>query len=115
GGERGTRGVTSVAAREEAAVAAPRTWLDRFVSAVPLLSVFLWLCILYAWEAHNHASPWLFSDELELSQLSRAIAETGHAARRGQPHSFDTLYAYLLAPAWRIRSVTEAYAVVQYI
>jgi hypothetical protein len=107
--------VTTVAAREEAAPAPSTTWLDRAVAAVPLLSVFFWLCILYAWEAHNHASPWLFSDELELTQLSRAIAETGHAARRGQPHSFDTLYAYVIAPAWRIHSTSEAYAVVKYI
>jgi hypothetical protein len=106
--------VTSVAAPEEAA-AARRTWLDRIVAAVPLLSVFLWLCMLYAWEVRNHPSPWLFSDELELSQLSRAIAETGHAARRGEPHYFDTLYAYVLAPAWRLGSVGDAYAVVKYI
>jgi hypothetical protein len=103
-----------VAAREEAAPT-PRTWLDRLISAVPLLSVFFWLCILYVWEAHNHPTPWLFSDELELSQLSRAISETGHAARRGQPHSFDTLYAYLVAPAWRIHATSQAYAVVKYV
>src|SRR5207249_6487408 len=65
-----------------------RSWLDRIVAAVPLLSVFLWLCMLYAWEVRNHPSPWLFSDELEFSQLSRSIAETGHAARRGEPHYF---------------------------
>jgi hypothetical protein len=106
--------VTSVAAPEEAA-AVPRTWLDRVVAAVPLLSIFLWLCMLYAWQVRNHASPWLFSDELELSQLSRAIAATGHAARRGEPHSFDTLYAYVLAPAWRLGSVGDAYALVKYI
>jgi hypothetical protein len=106
--------VTSVAAPEEAA-AAPRTWVDRIVAAVPLLSVFLWLCMLYAWQARNHASPWLFSDELEFSQLSRSIAETGHAARRGDPHYFDTLYVYVLAPAWRLASVGDAYAVVKYI
>ena len=106
--------MTSIAAPEEAA-AVPRTWLDRVVAAVPLLSVFLWLCMLYAWQAHNHASPWLFTDELELSQLSRAIAETGHAARRGQAHGFDTLYTYLTAPAWRLSSVGDAYAVVKYI
>jgi hypothetical protein len=106
--------VTSVAAPGEAA-AAPRTWIDRVLAVVPLLSVFLWLCMLYAWEVRNHASPWLFTDELELSQLSRAIAETGHAARRGEPHAFDTLYAYVIAPAWRLASIGDAYAVVKYI
>ena len=106
--------MTSVAAPGEAA-AAPRTWLDRVLAAVPLLSVFLWLCMLYAWQVHNHSTPWLFTDELELSQLSRAIAATGHAARRGEPHSFDTLYAYVIAPAWRLASIGNAYAVVKYI
>jgi hypothetical protein len=106
--------VTTIAAPEEAA-AAPRTRLDRIVAAVPLLSIFLWLCMLYAWQARNHATPWLFTDELELSQLSRAIADTGHAARRGESHGFNTLYAYLIAPAWRLDSVGDAYAVVKYI
>ena len=68
-----------------------RTFADRLLAAVPLLSIFLWLSIFYAVEAWAHQTPWLFGDELELSQLSRAIAATGHAARRGEPHSFDTL------------------------
>ena len=78
---------------------AERTFVDRLLAAVPLLSIFLWLCIVYAVEAWAHSTPWLFTDELELSQLSRAIAATGHAARRGDPHSFDTLWTYVLAPA----------------
>src|SRR5439155_1414204 len=85
------------------AVAAPsRTWLDRISAALPLATVFFWLCVVYGVEAWLHGTPWLFTDELELTQLSRAIAATGHAARRGYPHSFDTLYTYLLAPAWWI-------------
>ena len=64
-----------------------RTWLDRLYSALPLTTVFIWLVALYAWQSWHHSSPWLFTDELELSQLSRSIADTGHAARRGQPHS----------------------------
>src|SRR6266536_2741428 len=94
---------------------AERTFADRLLAAVPLLSIFLWLCIIYAVEAWAHATPWLFGDELELTQLSRAIAATGHAARRGEPHSFDTLWAYLIAPAWRIDNVHTAYATVKYI
>jgi hypothetical protein len=94
---------------------AERTFVDRLLAAVPLLSVFLWLCIVYAVEAWAHATPWLFTDELELSQLSRAIAATGHAARRGDPHSFDTLWTYVLAPAWRIQDTATAYATVKYI
>jgi hypothetical protein len=93
---------------------AVRTFADRLLAAVPLLSIFLWLCIVYAVEAWAHATPWLFGDELELSQLSRAIAATGDAARRGEPHSFDTLWTYVMAPAWRIHDVHTAYATVKY-
>jgi hypothetical protein len=92
-----------------------RTFADRLLAAVPLLSIFLWLSILYAIEAWAHQTPWLFGDELELTQLSRAIAATGHAARRGDPHSFDTLWTYVTAPAWRIHNVHTAYATVKYL
>jgi hypothetical protein len=106
--------VSAVAARGEAAPA-PRTWLDRLLSAVPLASVFIWLCLVYAWEARGHASPWIFTDELELTQISRSIADTGQAARRGEPYFFQTLYAYVLAPAWLISSTETAYEVAKYI
>src|SRR3954468_24329827 len=92
-----------------------RTFADRLLAAVPLLSIFLWLSIFYAVEAWAHSTPWLFGDELELTQLSRAIALTGHAARRGEPHSFDTLWTYVMAPAWRIHDVHTAYATVKYL
>jgi uncharacterized membrane protein len=99
------------------AQAAPveRTLADRLLAAVPLASVFLWLCIVYAVEAWAHATPWLFGDELELTQLSRSIAETGHAARRGEPHSFNTLWTYVLAPAWLIDDLHTAYTTVKYV
>lgn len=100
-----------------APLAAPgeRTWLDRLYTALPLTTVFIWLVALYAWQSWHHSSPWLFTDELELSQLSRSIADTGQAARRGQPHFFETLYAYVTAPAWWIGSTAQAYDVVRYI
>src|SRR2546423_1675925 len=90
-----------------------RTLADRLLAAVPLLSIFLWLTIVYAVEAWAHGTPWLFGDELELTQLSRAIADTGHAARRGAPHSFDTLWTYVMAPAWLIDNVHTAYSTVK--
>jgi hypothetical protein len=94
---------------------AERTFADRVLAAVPLLSIFLWLCIVYAIEAWAHGTPWLFGDELELSQLSHSIADTGHAARRGEPHSFNTLWSYVIAPAWLIDNLHTAYATVKYI
>jgi hypothetical protein len=105
----------SLAAPRARAAETDRTWADRFLAAFPLLAIFFWLCVVYAWEAWRHGSPWLFGDELELSQLSRAIAETGRAARRGQPHSFDSLYTYFIAPAWRIGNVQHAYDAVKYL
>jgi hypothetical protein len=103
----------SVATAQPAPV--ERTLADRLLAAVPLASVFLWLCIVYAIEAWAHATPWLFGDELELTQLSRSIADTGHAARRGESHSFNTLWTYVLAPAWLIDDVHTAYTTVKYV
>jgi hypothetical protein len=98
------------------AVAAPsRTWLDRISAALPLATVFFWLCVVYGVEAWLHGTPWLFTDELEMTQLSRSIAATGHAARRGDPHSFGTLYTFLLAPAWWIHGAESAYSAAKYI
>ena len=92
-----------------------RATADHILAAFPLLSVFFWLGAVYAWQAWRHGSPWLFTDELQFTQLSRAIAETGHAARRGEPHSFDTLYTYLTAPAWKLSSVHHAYDAIRYL
>jgi hypothetical protein len=94
---------------------AERTWADRVIAVIPLASIFLWLCIVYALEAWAHATPWLFGDELELTQLSRSIADTGHAARRGEPHSFNTLWTYVMAPAWLIDNLHTAYSTVKYL
>jgi hypothetical protein len=105
--------VTATTARVRTAEA--RRVGDRVLAAFPLLSVFFWLGAVYAWQVWRHGSPWLFTDELQLTQLSRAIAETGRAARRGQPHSFDTLYTYLTAPAWRLSSVHAAYNTIRYL
>jgi hypothetical protein len=106
---------TEVSVATAPAAAAERTLADRLVAAVPLLTVFFWLCIVYAVEAWTHGTPWLFGDELELTQLSRSIADTGHAARRGEPHSFDTLWTFVLAPAWLIDDVHSAYATIKYL
>jgi hypothetical protein len=90
-------------------------WFDRVYRAIPLATVFVALLALYAWEAARHSSPWLFTDELELSQISRAIEATGHGARRGEPYFWQTLYTWLIAPAWAIKSTSTAYAVVKYL
>ena len=88
----------------------PPDFFSRFQSALPLLIVYFALAALYAWQASRRPVPTIFTDELELTQLSRAIAETGEAARRGVPYSHPTLVAYLLAPVWWLGSTSAAYA-----
>src|SRR5262249_36479503 len=89
--------------------AVSRRLLVALGTALPLLTIFVWLCLLYGWEAWGNASPWLVTDEFERAQLSRAVAMTGHEAIRTVPHPFDTLYVYLIAPAWWIHDTTRAY------
>jgi hypothetical protein len=91
------------------------TRIDRLYRAIPLATAFLWLCVLYGWQTRGHVTPWLFTDELKLAQISRSISETGHAAERGHPSGFETLYAYLLAPFWKIGDVATAYATIKYV
>ena len=103
-------------AREAEARAVPeRTFNDRVIAVLPLASVYVWLCIVFLVEAWNRVTPWLFTDELELTQLSRSIATTGHAARRGEAHSFDSLYTVMTAPIWLIHDVAQAYSGVKYL
>lgn len=83
-------------------------------TALVLLGSYAALSALYLWQAMHRGTPTLFTDELELSQLSRAISETGHAALRGATRPFPGLSAYLLAPWWWIDDVGTAYAGIKY-
>jgi hypothetical protein len=99
---------TAPAAREARTVGGGRRNGIAIVAGVGILVLAFYLV-----EASLRRSPWLFTDELEWSQLSRAIASTGHAARRGESHSFESLYSYLIAPAWWIHSTSAAYSAVK--
>ncbi len=94
---------------------AGRSWLDRLYAFIPVASVFLWLCLLYAWQARGHRTPWLFGDELQFRQLSNSIWDTGRAARRGEAHGFQTLYTYVTAPAWAFHDMHQAYSTAKFI
>jgi hypothetical protein len=108
--------VSAVATPRRAGTARPRlTAVDRLLAAVPLASIYLWLSIVYCIEAWKRTTPWLFTDELEMTQISRAIAATGHAARRGEPYKFRSLYTYLIAPLWWINDVANAFSAVKYV
>ena len=80
----------------------------RLGPAIPLLVVYFALTALYAWQASRRLVPTIFIDEIEMGQLSRAIAETGEAARRGEPYGMATLVAYALAPVWWLGSTSTA-------
>lgn len=89
--------------------------LDRLLAAFPAIALGLTILIFYGVEAWLRKTPWVFTDELEWSQLSRSVAETGHTARRGQPITFKSLYAFLIAPFWLIHSTATAYSAIKYL
>ena len=91
------------------------TFADRLLAAAPLASIYLWLSIIYCFEAWKRITPWLFTDELEMTQISRAIADTGHPARRGAPYHFRSLYTIMIAPFWYIDDVAKAYSTIKYV
>ncbi len=84
--------------------------LARLQKAIPLLVVYFALAALYAWQASNRPVPTIFTDEGEMAQLSRAIAHTGAAARRGVPYGLASLVAYFLAPVWWLGTTAAQYS-----
>jgi hypothetical protein len=97
------------------ATAARRERDTRLGVAFVLGVAYLALGALYAWQASQRLSPTIFVDEIELAQISRSIAETGSPARRGEPFVMQTLYSYVLAPAWWIDDVERAWEAVKLI
>ena len=94
---------------------AERSLLDRYLAVIPFVIATIAVLSLLFWEASIRKSPTIFTDELEWSQLSRAIAASGHAARRGEPFAYKSLYAYLIAPGWWIHSTSSAYTAIKYL
>ena len=78
------------------------TLADRLLAAVPLASIYIALCMVYVVGAWKRVTPWLFTDELEMTQLSRSIAATGRAARRGSACSASTPSSWR---RWLIRTL----------
>ena len=68
---------------------------------------------VYVWQASRHPTPWLFSDEIEYAQISRAIAETGTPARRGVEYWGAGLFPWLIAPFWWFDNLQTAYSAVK--
>jgi hypothetical protein len=95
--------------------ARPRTALDLFLDAVPFATAALIVLAILFWEAATRSSPTVFVDELKWAQLSRSIADTGHAALRGEPSSFKSLYPYLIAPLWWFHATQTSYTAIKYV
>jgi hypothetical protein len=81
---------------------------------LPLLVVYFAFSAYYVWQAWRRDTPAIFTDELELTQISRAIADTGRPARREVAYHFTTLYPWLTAPAWWLHPTKEAFDTVKY-
>ena len=77
--------MTTVSVEQPRAEPNRRSLVDRLLAALPAVALGLVVLSFYAVEAWSRKTPWVFSDELEWTQLSRSIARTGQAARRGEP------------------------------
>jgi hypothetical protein len=110
-----TDATSAVPARAAGAETPTRSVPGRLFAVLPAVGIAFAALTFYLVEAWTRKTPWVFTDELEWSQISRSIASTGHAARRGQPIFFKSLYAYVIAPAWWIHSTATAYAAVKYV
>ena len=92
-----------------------RSVLDRYLAAIPYALAVLGFLALLFWQASIRKTPTIFGDELEWTQISRAIADTGHATRRGDPVVFKSVYPYVIAPLWWIHSTSTAYSAIKYV
>src|SRR5919197_4825670 len=99
----------------EAVPAVDRSLLDRFLAAYPLVVSYAILLVLYAWQTTKHSTPWLFTDELQWSGLSRGVAHHGTPELRLEPAHSSSLYSYLIAPAWWFGATGPGYAAAKYV
>ncbi|HEY4348243.1 MAG TPA: hypothetical protein VGM80_11695 [Gaiellaceae bacterium] len=107
--------MTSVSATRPATHPQRRTFLDRLIAAFPAILFVVAVACLYLVEASSRKTPWLFTDEMEWTQISRSIAATGHSARRTEPIYFKSVYAYLIAPFWWwFKATPSAYTAIKY-
>lgn len=79
-----------------------------------LCGAYFLLVTLYAWQAWRRETITILTDELEFSQISRAISETGRPGRRGEAFGFTSLAPWFTAPLWWIQKVSTAYEAIKY-
>ena len=66
---------------------------------------------MYGWEAWGNPTPWLNSDEYERDSALAGGGINRPRGRRTVPYAFDSLYAYMVAPAWWLHDISRAYGV----
>jgi hypothetical protein len=93
----------------------PSLSATRLLAWLPLLTLVAWVALVYAWQAWLVTTPVIFTDELLYTELARSLAQTGHAAILGQPHSIGSLATAARAPAWLIGDAQSAYLVAKLI
>ncbi len=94
----------AVAAARARAVTVP-AWL--WLAAIVAASIGLRLVL-----DRRMVAPWIMVDELIYSELAKSVAAHGSFLIRGVPaHGFGFLYPILIAPAFRLASVPQAYGV----
>ena len=81
----------------------------------PLFAAYFAFAAYYVWQAWRRETPAIFTDELEFTQISRAIAHTGSPARREEAYHFTSLYPYFTAPAWWLHGTQQAFDTVKYL
>ena len=91
------------------ASATPAERWERLLAAIPLALLYCAAAAIYTWQVSRHPTPWLFSDELEYTQIARSIAESGEPARRGEPFWGAGAYPWLQAPFWWLSDVSSSY------
>jgi hypothetical protein len=79
--------------------------------AVPLTLVLMLgiAALTRLWLARDISAPWIMMDEVVYSELAKSFASSGEFLIREYPTALFTLYAILIAPAWRFQSVDTAY------
>ena len=93
----------SVSVRARAAALPAWVWLGAIVVVSIAVRVVL---------ARRMVAPWIMVDELIYSELAKSAAAHGTFLIRGVPaHGFGFVYPALIAPAFRIASVPDAYGV----
>lgn len=83
-------------------------------AVLALCGAYFLLATLYAWQAWRRETITILTDELEFTQISRAISEVGHPQRRQEAFGFTSLAPWFTAPFWWIQKVSTAYEAVKY-